>query len=106
MYRCNKLPTSLRDAGVPDKPGILMVFVPPNADFHAVSQVWQRFATPERTVLVLSSTGTLCQQDKATVYCSLESDEGSWLLLPKALIGRHEVHSVDLHTRIPGAVQR
>lgn len=106
VYRCNKLPTSLRDAGVPDKPGILMVFVPPNADFHAVSQIWQRFATPERTVLVLSSTGTLCQQDKATVYCSLESDEGSWLLLPKGLIGRHEVHSVDLHTRIPGAVQR
>ncbi|EPT7065055.1 methyl-accepting chemotaxis protein [Cronobacter turicensis] len=106
MYRCQKLPTSLRDAGVPDKPGILMVFVPPNANFHAVSQVWQRFTTPERTVLVLSSTGTLCQQDKATVYCDLEGDEGSWLLLPKALIGRHEVHSVDLHTRIPGAAQR
>ncbi|EOZ6413811.1 methyl-accepting chemotaxis protein [Cronobacter turicensis] len=106
MYRCQKLPTSLRDAGVPDKPGILMVFVPPNANFHAVSQVWQRFTTPERTVLVLSSTGTLCQQDKATVYCDLEGDEGSWLLLPKALIGRHEVHSVDLHTRTPGAAQR
>lgn len=106
VYRCQKLPTSLRDAGVPDKPGILMVFVPPNANFHAVSQVWQRFATPERTVLVLSSTGTLCQQEKATVYCDLEGDEGSWLLLPKALIGRHEVHSVDLHTRLPGAMQR
>ncbi|NCH59900.1 methyl-accepting chemotaxis protein [Cronobacter dublinensis] len=106
MYRCQKLPTSLRDAGVPDKPGILMVFVPPNANFQAVSQVWQRFATPERTVLVLSSTGTLCQQDKATVYCDMESDLGSWLLLPKSLIGRHEVHSVDLHTRIPGAAQR
>ncbi|WP_336292386.1 methyl-accepting chemotaxis protein [Cronobacter dublinensis] len=106
MYRCQKLPTSLRDAGVPDKPGILMVFVPPNANFQAVSQVWQRFATPERTVLVLSSTGTLCQQDKATVYCDMESDQGSWLLLPKSLIGRHEVHSVDLHTRIPGAAQR
>nr|WP_237719617.1 methyl-accepting chemotaxis protein [Cronobacter dublinensis] len=83
-----------------------MVFVPPNANFQAVSQVWQRFATPERTVLVLSSTGTLCQQDKATVYCDMESDLGSWLLLPKSLIGRHEVHSVDLHTRIPGAAQR
>ncbi len=106
VYRCQKLPTSLRDAGVPDKPGILMVFVPPNANFQAVSQVWQRFATPERTVLVLSSTGTLCQQDKATVYCDMESDQGSWLLLPKSLIGRHEVHSVDLHTRIPGAAQR
>ncbi len=96
VFNCQKLPASLRQAGVPDKGGILMVFVPPQANFRQVSEAWQRFGTPARSVLVLSSTGTLCQQ-KQCLYADEEGQEGSWLFLPQTLVKEHEVHHVNLH---------
>jgi hypothetical protein len=33
----------------------------------------------------------------ASTYCEANQVQGSWLYLPKALIGRHELHLVDLH---------
>lgn len=97
VYKCEKLPASLRQAGVPDRGGILMVFVPPQANFRQVSESWQRFGTPERSIVVLSSTGTLCQQ-KQCLYADAEGSEGSWFFLPQTLVKEHEVHHVNLHS--------
>ncbi len=41
IYDCRTLPTSLTDAGLPRRAsGILLTFVPPEADFYQVSQAW------------------------------------------------------------------
>ncbi|WP_035341848.1 MULTISPECIES: methyl-accepting chemotaxis protein [Dickeya] len=97
VYRCDALPSSLSQLGLPSAPGLLMVFVPPHADFAAVNRAWQRFSAPYRSVITLSSTGALCSQRGQSTYCDMEGPQGSWLWLPQSLIARHEVHMVDLH---------
>jgi hypothetical protein len=99
VFSCEKLPASLRSAGIPNSAGLLMVFVPPEANFSEVSRVWQQFNSANRTVVCLSSTGTLCSQTKGSTYCDMAGLQGSWLWLPDSLIARHEVHVVDLHVR-------
>ncbi|ACZ76888.1 MULTISPECIES: methyl-accepting chemotaxis protein [Dickeya] len=96
-YRCDALPTSLSALGLPSKPGLLLAFVPPEANFSEVNRAWQRFSAPNRTVITLSSTGALCSQRNRSAYCEMNSPQGSWLWMPQSLIARHEVHLVDLH---------
>ncbi|WJY13701.1 methyl-accepting chemotaxis protein [Pectobacteriaceae bacterium CE90] len=98
-FDCDALPTSLHAAGVPNKSGLLLTFVPPNVNFSQVSAAWQRFSTPNRTVVTLSSTGTLCTKSDTSTYCDMEGHQGSWLWLPQSLISQHEVHMVDLHVQ-------
>ncbi|YCH32504.1 methyl-accepting chemotaxis protein [Erwinia sp. D4-22] len=76
-----------------------MVFVPPYANFQQVNQAWQRFSSPQRTVLVLSSNGALCSGGANSTYCEGTSQQGSWMWLPDSLIAQHEVHTVDLHVQ-------
>ena len=98
LYDARNLPTTLSAVGLSSRgAGILMVFVPPYADFQQVNQAWQRFATPQRTVLVLSSNGALCSGGARSTYCDGASQEGSWMWLPNSLIAQHEVQIVDLH---------
>ncbi|WP_027712047.1 methyl-accepting chemotaxis protein [Dickeya chrysanthemi] len=96
-YRCDALPTSLSALGLPSKPGLLLAFVPPEANFSEVNRAWQRFSAPNRTVITLSSTGALCSQRNHSTYCDMNSPYGSWLWMPQSLIAKHEVHMVDLH---------
>lgn len=96
-YRCDALPTSLSTLGLPSKPGLLLVFVPPEANFSEVNRAWQRFSAPHRTVITLSSTGALCSQRHHSTYCDMDGPYGSWLWMPQSLIAKHEVHLVDLH---------
>ncbi|MDE2584260.1 MAG: FIST C-terminal domain-containing protein [Betaproteobacteria bacterium] len=77
--------------------GLLLAFIPPQADFPRVSGDWQRLSAPGRTVLGISSSGALCGQAGASAYCDMEGSQGSWLWLPDTLVARHEVHLVDLH---------
>ncbi|WLS79174.1 methyl-accepting chemotaxis protein [Erwinia pyri] len=97
-FDCQSLPASLSQAGLSNKAsGILMTFVPPQADFARVSQAWQRFTSADLTVLTLSSNGALSSSGKETTYCEGAGQQGSWLWLPDSLIARHETHIVDLH---------
>ncbi|ACT06929.1 methyl-accepting chemotaxis sensory transducer [Dickeya chrysanthemi Ech1591] len=96
-YRCDALPSSLSALGLPSKPGLLLAFVPPEANFSEVNRAWQRFSAPNRTVITLSSTGALCSQRNHSTYCDMNSPYGSWLWMPQSLIAKHEVHMVDLH---------
>ncbi|QOL14675.1 methyl-accepting chemotaxis protein [Dickeya dianthicola] len=96
-YRCDALPTSLSALGLPSKPGLLLAFVPPEANFSEVNRAWQRFSAPNRTVITLSSTGALCSQRHNSTYCDMNGPYGSWLWMPQSLIAKHEVHLVDLH---------
>ncbi|MCV9879617.1 methyl-accepting chemotaxis protein [Brenneria sp. KBI 447] len=82
-----------------DKGGILLVFIPPDADFFTVSNAWQRFSDSKTTVITLSSTGTLCNRANASTYCEMTGGQGSWLWLPQTLIAHHEVHVIDLHVQ-------
>ncbi|WP_312689371.1 methyl-accepting chemotaxis protein [Kosakonia sp.] len=98
IYDCQQLPASLSAAGLSHRAsGILMTFVPPNADYAQVSQAWQRFNSPKLTVLTLSSSGALSSSGRETTYCDGAGQQGSWLMLPESLIAKHEVHVVDLH---------
>ncbi|GAB7199039.1 hypothetical protein OS12_04810 [Dickeya oryzae] len=45
-YRCDALPNSLSALGLPSKPGLLLAFVPPEANFSEVNRAWQRFFSP------------------------------------------------------------
>ncbi|KAA8994928.1 chemoreceptor [Affinibrenneria salicis] len=96
-YSCKSLPVSMRSLGLADKPGLLLSFVPPQANFARSCSAWQQLAGPGRTVLTLSSTGALCNQPGQSLYCEMEGPVGSWLWLPDNLIARHEVHLIDLH---------
>ncbi|MEA9389315.1 methyl-accepting chemotaxis protein [Acerihabitans sp. TG2] len=93
------MPTSLKSLGIADKAGLLLAFIPPEANFAKVHGGLQRLATTNRTVLSLSSTGALCSQAGASTYCDMAGPQGSWLWLPQTLISHHEVHSVDLHVQ-------
>ena len=98
IFDCRTLPTSLSDAGLSTRAsGILLTFVPPEADFHQVSQAWQRFTSADLTVITLSSNGALSASGSHTTYCKGDGPEGSWLWLPDTLIAEHETHIVDLH---------
>ena len=98
-FDCQQPPRSLRSIGVRGSAGVLMVFVPPSADFARVNQAWQALAQDGLTVLALSSTGALCSRPGGSAYCDQASQQGSWLWLPSGLVARHEVHLVDLHTQ-------
>ncbi len=95
-YDCRSLPTSFRQLGAGSGGGLLMVFVPPEADFAKVNAAWQKMSTPKRTVLALSSTGALCAQKGKSTYCATGGPQGSWLWLPEQMVAEHEVHTVDL----------
>lgn len=98
IFNCQDLPVSLSAAGINRRAaGILLTFVPPEANFHQVSQAWQRFTSADLTVITLSSNGALSASGRQTTYCKGDGQEGSWLWLPRSLIAQHETHIVDLH---------
>lgn len=97
-FNCQHMPDSLAAAGLSHRArGLLMTFVPPQADFQRVSQGWQRFTSADLTVITLSSNGALSSSGRHSTYCEGDSQEGSWLWLPDSLIASSEVHVVDLH---------
>jgi hypothetical protein len=96
-FDCGALPRSLRSLGIRGSAGLLMAFVPPGADFARVNSAWQQLARPGMTVLTLSSSGALCSARNGSTYCDASGQQGSWLWLPKGLLGQHEAHLVDLH---------
>lgn len=97
-FDCRALPASLAAAGLSNRAGgLLMTFVPPEADFQRVSHAWQRFTSADLTVLTLSSNGALSSSGKQSTYCDGAGQQGSWLWLPDSLIARHETHIIDLH---------
>ncbi|WP_312759974.1 methyl-accepting chemotaxis protein [Pantoea brenneri] len=99
-FDCRALPASLSAAGLSQRAGgLLMTFVPPEADFQRVSQAWQRFTSADLTVLTLSSHGALSSSGRQSTYCDGAGQEGSWLWLPDSLIARHETHVIDLHVQ-------
>lgn len=95
-YDCRALPTTFGSLGAGAGKGLLMVFVPPEADFARVNAAWQKLSAPGRTVLAISSTGALCAQKGRSAYCATNGPQGSWLWLPEQTIARHEVHTIDL----------
>ncbi len=98
IFSCQNLPDALSAIGLSKRAaGILLTFVPPEADFQQVNQAWQRFTSADLTVITLSSNGALSASGKQTTYCKGEGQEGSWLWLPRSLIAEHETHVVDLH---------
>lgn len=99
VFDSGAMPTSLKSFGIADKAGLLLAFIPPEANFAKVHGGLQRLATANRTVLSLSSTGVLCSQAQASTYCDMAGVQGSWLWLPQTLISHHEVHTVDLHVQ-------
>ncbi|MDH1087714.1 methyl-accepting chemotaxis protein [Pantoea brenneri] len=99
-FDCRALPASLSAAGLSQRAGgLLMTFVPPEADFQRASQAWQRFTSADLTVLTLSSNGALSSSGRQSTYCDGAGQEGSWLWLPDSLIARHETHIIDLHVQ-------
>ncbi|PWC14417.1 chemoreceptor [Brenneria roseae subsp. americana] len=99
VFDCDAPPTSLNQIGIADKSGILLIFIPPDADFSTVSSAWQHLSDTKTTVITLSSTGALCNRFNMSTYCSMAGGQGSWLWLPQTLIAHHEVHIVDLHVK-------
>ena len=97
LTACNAVPERLSGLGLAEGGGLLLSFIPPNADFPRVSSDWQRLAAPGRSVLSVSSTGALCGQKGASPYCDMNGSQASWLWLPEGLVARHEIHQVDLH---------
>jgi len=98
IFNCQNLPDTLSAIGLSKRAaGILLTFVPPEADFQQVNQAWQRFTSADLTVITLSSNGALSASGKQSTYCKGDGQEGSWLWLPRSLIAEHETHVVDLH---------
>lgn len=95
-YDCRALPTAFGSLGTGGGKGLLMVFVPPEADFARVNDAWQKMSAPGRTVFAISSTGALCAQKGRSAYCATNGPQGSWLWLPEQTVARHEVHTIDL----------
>jgi hypothetical protein len=106
VFDCSAVPASIESLGLAPEGGLLLAFVPPEADFLRVSSAWQGLAGPGRTVLAISSTGALCSQPGASPYCDMKGRQGSWLWLPQALVARHEVHAVDLHVKDGGSARQ
>lgn len=99
-FDCAQVPHTLRQLGVSGSKGILFAFLPPRADMARVNAALQGCASADVTVVCLSSSGALCSS-KGSVYCDAEGQTGTWMWLPKSLIGRHELHLVDLHVNGP-----
>lgn len=99
-FDCTHIPGSLRSLGIYSTRGILMVFVPPQADFDRVNAAMQALTASRTTVVCLSSAGSLCSSN-GSVYCETSGQVGTWIWLPAGLIGRHELHVVDLHVQGP-----
>ncbi|MGE5492939.1 MAG: methyl-accepting chemotaxis protein [Actinomycetota bacterium] len=102
VFESATVPASLSGLGVNEGEGLLVSFIPPEADFSRVSGDWQRLAGPGRTVVSLSSSGALCSGNAASstsssAYCDAAGRQGSWLWLSQGLIQRHQVEVVDLH---------
>jgi hypothetical protein len=107
VFDCRSVPTDFSGLGVAGNAGLLMTFVPPEADFSRVSNDWLRLQGPGRSVLSLSSSGALCSGTRGSTYCDAAGSEGSWLWLPDSLVKRHEAHAVNLHVKdCPTAQQR
>lgn len=94
-FDCRAVPTRF-PVGSGDGRGLMMVFVPPEADFGRVNSAWQKLSTPHRRIIVLSSTGALCAKKGQSTYCDNSGPMGSWLWLPQQTIAEHEVHQLDL----------
>ncbi|WP_414148859.1 methyl-accepting chemotaxis protein [Erwinia sp. BNK-24-b] len=106
-YDCRELPTSFGKLGAGAGKGLMMVFVPPEANFAKVNDAWQKLSAPGRTVMAISSTGALCAQKGRSAYCATNGPQGSWLWLPEQIVARHEVHIIDLQApRGAGVSQR
>ena len=99
VFDCSSVPRDPAALGLADEPGLLLAFVPPEADFARVSRDWQALAGRDRSVIAISSTGALCSQAGASPYCDMAGRQGSWLWLPQSLVARHEVQTVDLHVK-------
>ncbi|PWF25394.1 methyl-accepting chemotaxis protein [Corticimicrobacter populi] len=100
-YHCDHVPASIGGLGLPNRPGLLLAFVPPEAPFSRTNAAWQQLAGDGRTVVALSSTGALRSQRSGSVYCDMNGRQGSWLWLPQTLVAQHEIHTVNLHTGGP-----
>ncbi|MBV8047710.1 MAG: FIST C-terminal domain-containing protein [Paludibacterium sp.] len=98
LLDCQSLPTAMSALGLPDQPGLLFCFIPPEADFPQCHSRLQTLGAPKRSVFTLSSSGALCSRPDASAYCDGAGQKGSWLWLPDTLIVRHEPHTVDLHS--------
>lgn len=96
-FDCESVPSDCIRLGVADDAGLLMAFIPPEADFSRVSSSWQKLESQGRTVLSFSSSGALCSQTAGSAYCAADARHGSWLWLPQSLIQHHQVEIVDLH---------
>lgn len=93
-------PTGMGSLGLgSNSAGLLLNFVPPNAEFSRVSHAWQSLNSTHRSVITLSSNGALCSSKGQSAYCDGNGQQGSWLWLPKSLIAQHEVHEVNLHVQ-------
>ena len=77
LTACNAVPERLRGLGLAEGGGLLLSFIPPNADFPRASSDWQRLAAPGRSVLSISSTGALCSQKGASPYCDMNGSQAS-----------------------------
>jgi predicted nucleic acid-binding Zn-ribbon protein len=86
--------------GVRGRRGILLAFIPPRADFDRVNGALQALASDGLSVVCLSSSGALCSGTDS-VYCDPNGQQATWIWLPAALIGQHELHVVDLHVNGP-----
>ncbi len=105
-FDCGSIPTSFSALGAGPGDGMLMVFVPPEADFARVNQAWQKLSRAGRTVTALSSTGALCAQAGKSTYCATNGQQGSWLYLPSRVIARHEAHTIDLRANTNASVSQ
>ncbi|HZX32079.1 MAG TPA: methyl-accepting chemotaxis protein [Rhodocyclaceae bacterium] len=98
VFESAAVPASFSGLGMDEGGGLLVSFIPPEADFSRVSGDWQRLAGPGRTVVSLSSSGALCSgKSGSSAYCDAAGRQGSWLWLSQGLIQRHQVEVVDLH---------
>lgn len=100
VFDARQPPTSMNALGLSrHSAGLLLSFVPPEAEFSRVSQAWQSLNSSRRSVLTLSSNGALCSGRGQSTYCDGAGQQGSWLWLPESLVARHEVHEIDLHVQ-------
>ncbi|HBT29224.1 MAG TPA: chemoreceptor [Erwinia persicina] len=100
VFDARQPPASMNALGLSrHSAGLLLSFVPPEAEFSRVSQAWQSLNSSRRSVLTLSSNGALCSGRGHSTYCDGAGQQGSWLWLPESLVARHEVHEIDLHVQ-------
>ncbi|WP_449758326.1 methyl-accepting chemotaxis protein, partial [Erwinia persicina] len=100
VFDARQPPASMNALGLSrHSAGLLLSFVPPEAEFSRVSQAWQSLNSSRRSVLTLSSNGALCSGRGQSTYCDGAGQQGSWLWLPESLVARHEVHEIDLHVQ-------